>query len=85
MHSIEDLHEGMILPGIVTNITAFGAFVDIGLHENGLLHVSTLGRRGTEVSKVLRLHQNIMVKVLGVDLERGRISLAPAQELKHAS
>ena len=85
VHSIEDLHEGMILPGIVTNITAFGAFVDIGLHENGLLHVSTLGRRGTEVSKVLRLHQNIMVKVLGVDLERGRISLAPAQELKHAS
>ena len=85
VHSIEDLHEGMVLPGIVTNITAFGAFVDIGLHENGLLHVSTLGRRGTEVSKVLRLHQSIMVKVLGVDLERGRISLAPAQELKHAS
>ena len=85
VHSIDDLREGMVLPGIVTNITAFGAFVDIGLHENGLLHVSTLGRRGTEVSKVLKLHQSIMVKVLGVDLERGRISLSPAQELKSAS
>ena len=65
----------MELPGIVTNITAFGAFVDIGLHENGLLHVSQLGPRGTDPSKVLKLHQQIVVRVLGVDLERNRISL----------
>ena len=65
----------MELPGIVTNITAFGAFVDIGLHDNGLLHVSQLGPRGTDPSKVLKLHQQIKVRVLGVDLERRRISL----------
>lgn len=72
---IEDLKAGMELPGIVTNITAFGAFVDIGLHENGLLHVSRLGPRGTDPSKVLHLHQQIKVSVLDVDLERKRIAL----------
>ena len=75
IHEIGDLKVGMELPGIVTNITAFGAFVDIGLHENGLLHVSQLGPRGTDPSKVLKLHQQITVRVLGVDLERNRISL----------
>ena len=75
VHEIDDLKAGMELPGIVTNITAFGAFVDIGLHENGLLHVSQLGPRGTDPSKVLKLHQHIRVRVLGVDLDRKRISL----------
>ena len=75
IHEIEDLKVGMELPGIVTNITAFGAFVDIGLHENGLLHVSQLGPRGTDPSKVLKLHQQVRVRVIGVDLDRKRISL----------
>ena len=75
IRSIDDLKTGMELPGIVTNITNFGAFVDIGLHDNGLLHVSQLGPRGTDPSKVLKLHQHIRVRVLGVDVERGRISL----------
>ena len=75
IHEIDDLKAGMELPGIVTNITAFGAFVDIGLHENGLLHVSQLGPRGTDPSKVLKLHQQIVVRVLAVDTQRNRISL----------
>ena len=75
IHSIEDLKAGMDLPGIVTNITNFGAFVDIGLHENGLIHVSKLGPRGTDPSKVLKLHQQIRVRVLDVDLDRRRIAL----------
>ena len=76
IHELEDLRTGMELPAIVTNITAFGAFVDIGLHDNGLLHVSQLGPRGTDPSRVLKLHQQIKVRVIGVDLERRRISLA---------
>lgn len=76
IHSIEDLKVGMELPGIVTNITNFGAFVDIGLHDNGLIHVSQMGPRGTDPTKVVKLHQQIKVSVLGVDLERGRISLS---------
>jgi len=76
IHDIEDLHPGMELPGIVTNITAFGAFVDIGLYENGLIHVSQMGVKGlADPSKVLKLHQQIIVGVIGVDLERRRISL----------
>jgi len=76
IHSIEDLKTGMELPGVVTNITNFGAFVDIGIHDNGLVHVSTLGPRGTVPAKVLKLHQHIRVRVLGVDSERHRISLS---------
>ncbi|MCQ2177366.1 MAG: RNA-binding transcriptional accessory protein [Bacteroidales bacterium] len=75
VHDIADLKPGMVLPGIVTNITNFGAFVDIGLHENGLLHVSRLGPRGVDPSSVLKLHQKIEVSVLDVDLDRKRISL----------
>ena len=75
IHELEDLKTGMELPGIVTNITAFGAFVDIGLHDNGLLHVSQMGPRGTDPSKVVKLHQHIRVRVLSVDLDRRRISL----------
>lgn len=75
VREIEDLKIGMELPGIVTNITDFGAFIDIGLHENGLLHVSKLGPRGTVPSKVLGLHQTLQVRVTAVDIERRRISL----------
>ena len=76
IRSIEDLVPGMELPGIVTNITNFGAFVDIGLHENGLIHASQMGVRGmADPSKVLKLHQQIKVSVLSVDLDRNRISL----------
>ena len=75
IHDLEDLREGMELPGIVTNITAFGAFVDIGLHDNGLVHVSQMGPRGTDPSRVVKLHQQVRVRVLGVDLDRRRISL----------
>ncbi|MBO7547551.1 MAG: RNA-binding transcriptional accessory protein [Bacteroidales bacterium] len=76
VHSIEDLKVGMELPGIVTNLTAFGAFVDIGVHDDGLIHVSQMGvPRLQDPSKVLKLHQRIRVSVTAVDLERGRISL----------
>ena len=82
VRSIEDLKTGMELPGIVTNITNFGAFVDIGLHENGLIHVSKLGPRGTDPTKVLKLHQHITVIVESVDLDRSRIALRPAGKSK---
>ena len=74
IHEIDDLKAGMELPGIVTNITAFGAFVDIGVHENGLIHVSQM--RGVK----LKLHQKVTVSVIGVDLERKRISLRLLKE-----
>ena len=73
---IEDLREGMELPGIVTNITAFGAFVDVGVHQDGLVHISQLAnRRVNDPSEVVHLHQHVRVKVLDVDLRRRRISL----------
>ena len=76
IHEIDDLKVGMELPGIVTNLTAFGAFVDIGLHDNGLIHSSQMGVRGmADPSKVLKLHQQVRVQVLSVDLERNRIGL----------
>lgn len=76
IHSIDDLVEGMVLPGIVTNITAFGAFVDIGIKQNGLIHVSKMGvRHLTDPSKVLKLHQHVHVEVIGVDFDRSRIAL----------
>lgn len=75
IHEIDDLKPGMELPGIVTNITNFGAFVDIGLHDNGLIHVSQMGARGVDPTKVLKLHQQIKVSVIAVDIDRGRISL----------
>ncbi len=69
IHEIDDLKPGMELPGIVTNVTAFGAFVDIGIHENGLIHISKM--RGRKV----KLHEKVNVSVLDVDLDRKRISL----------
>ena len=76
IRSIEDLQVGMELPGIVTNITAFGAFVDFGIKQNGLIHASQMGVKGmADPSKVLKLHQKVKVSVLSVDLDRGRIGL----------
>ena len=76
IRDLEDLKPGMELPGLVTNLTAFGAFVDIGLHENGLIHASQMGVKGMAVpSKLLKLHQHVTVQVLSVDLERRRIGL----------
>ena len=75
IHSIEDLQPGMELPGIVTNITAFGAFVDIGVHEQGLIHISKFGRRIASPSEVVKLHQHITVEVTDIDFDRKRISL----------
>ena len=77
VQTIDDLHEGMELPGIVTNITNFGAFVDIGVHQDGLVHVSQLADRYvTDPTQVVRLHQHVRVRVIGVDLRRQRISLS---------
>ena len=74
--SMEDLVSGMELPGIVTNITAFGAFVDIGIKQNGLIHASQMGIKGmADPSKVVKLHQQVKVAVISVDMERGRIGL----------
>ena len=74
--TIEDLKMGMELPGIVTNITAFGAFVDIGIKQNGLIHATQMGVKGmADPSKILKLHQQIKVTVISVDLDRLRIGL----------
>ena len=77
VQTIEDLHEGMELPGIVTNITNFGAFVDIGVHQDGLVHVSQLADKYvSDPTQVVKLHQHVRVRVVGVDLRRHRISLS---------
>ena len=76
VNKIEDLREGMVLPGIVTNITAFGAFVDLGVHQDGLVHISQMAnRRVADPNEVVHLHQKVKVKVIEVDLRRRRISL----------
>ena len=76
VHSIEDLSEGMVLPGIVTNITNFGAFVDVGVHQDGLVHISQLADRYvSDPNQVVKLHQHVLVRVKEVDLRRKRISL----------
>ena len=74
--TIDDLVTGMELPGIVTNITAFGAFVDIGIKQNGLVHATQMGVKGmADPSKVVKLHQQVKVSVISVDLDRERIGL----------
>ena len=74
---MEDLLPGMVLPGIVTNVTAFGAFVDIGVHQDGLVHISKMGNRFiSSPTEVVKVGEQIRVAVLGVDLERKRISLS---------
>ena len=77
VQTIDDLREGMELPGIVTNITNFGAFVDIGVHQDGLVHVSQLADRYvSDPTQVVRLHQHVRVRVMAIDLRRQRISLS---------
>ena len=77
VETIEDLREGMRLPGIVTNVTAFGAFVDVGVHQDGLGHVSKLANRFVrDPAEVVRVGQRVTVTVLGVDLDRRRVSLS---------
>ena len=77
VHDISDLREGMVLPGIVTNITNFGAFVDIGVHVKGLVHVSRLADHFVkDPTTVVKVQQQVMVRVVGVDMQRERISLS---------
>ena len=80
IEKIEDVRPGMSLPGVVTNVTAFGAFVDIGVHQDGLVHISKMANRFIkDANEVVKVHQHITVKVLDVDLERKRISLSMKQ------
>ena len=77
VHEIEDLHVGMVLPGLVSNITAFGAFVNIGVHQDGLVHISQLADKFvSSPGDVVKLGQQVMVRVVEVDLKRRRISLS---------
>lgn len=77
VHTIDDLQAGMILPGIVTNISAFGAFVDLGVHKDGLIHISEMAdRRVTNPQEVVKLHQHVRVRVIDIDRARGRIQLS---------
>lgn len=76
IHTIDDLKPGMVLPGLVTNITNFGVFVDVGIKQDGLIHISQLADRFVaNPSEIVKLHEHIKVKVLDVDLKRGRIQL----------
>ena len=75
--TMEDLQVGMVVPGIVTNITKFGAFVDIGVHQDGLVHVSQMANRYvSDPSEVVKLHEHVMVRISEVDLRRKRIALS---------
>ena len=77
VHTLSDLIVGMELPGIVTNITNFGAFVDIGVHQDGLVHISQLSDRFvTDPTQVIRLHQHVRVRIVEVDMRRKRIALS---------
>jgi uncharacterized protein len=80
IYSIEDVHAGMVVPGIVTNLTRFGAFVDIGVKQDGLVHVSEVSHKFiTDPSEVLKLNDKVMVKVTEVDMPRKRIALSIKQ------
>lgn len=82
LKSINDLVEGMQVPGIINNVTAFGAFVNIGIKENGLIHKSNMGDRYVDdPSTVVRLHQHVLVSIMEVDHKRGRIGLKLSQAL----
>ena len=80
VHTVDDLIIGMTLPGIVTNITNFGAFVDIGVHQDGLVHISQLADRYVnDPTQIVKLHQHVKVKVIEIDRKRNRISLSLKQ------
>ena len=77
VNKISDLTAGMKLPGIITNVTAFGAFVDVGVHQDGLVHISQMANRFVkDPSKVVKVQQKVKVTVLDIDLKRNRISLS---------
>ena len=80
VHSIDDLKVGMVLPGIITNISNFGAFCDVGVHKDGLIHISEMAnRRINNPSEVVSLHQHVRVRVIDIDRARGRIQLSLKQ------
>ena len=80
VHTIDDLQVGMVLPGIVTNISNFGAFVDLGVHKDGLIHISEMAnRRITDPAQVVSLHQHVQVRVIAIDRKRSRIQLSLKQ------
>jgi uncharacterized protein len=82
---MEDLQPGMRVPGIVTNVTAFGAFVDIGVHQDGLVHISQLADRFVkDPAEIVKVHQKVMVTVMAVDLAKKRISLSMKDPSKPA-
>jgi uncharacterized protein len=77
VNKIEDLEIGMELPGIVTNVTRFGAFVDIGVHQDGLVHISNMSRQFVKnPGDIVKVHQKVKVKVLDIDIAKKRISLS---------
>lgn len=81
INEMSDLHEGMVLPGIVTNIVDFGAFVDIGVHQDGLVHLSQMADRFIKhPNEVVKVHQKVQVRVTGIDIPRKRISLSMKSE-----
>ena len=80
VHTIDDLKVGMVLPGIITNISNFGAFCDVGVHKDGLIHISEMAnRRISSPSEVVSLHQHVRVRVIDIDRARGRIQLSLKQ------
>ena len=80
VHTIDDLKVGMVLPGIITNISNFGAFCDLGVHKDGLIHISEMAhRRINNPGEVVSLHQHVRVRVIGIDRARGRIQLSLKQ------
>lgn len=80
VHTLDDLQVGMVLPGIVTNISNFGAFVDLGVHKDGLIHISEMAnRRISDPAQVVALHQHVQVRVIAIDRERSRIQLSLKQ------
>lgn len=84
VNTMEDLQVGMELPGIVTNITAFGAFVDVGVHQDGLVHISELSDRFVkDPAEVVKVHQQVKVRVLDIDIPRKRVSLSMKKNANH--
>jgi len=80
IYSMEDVKEGMIVPGIVTNITRFGAFIDIGVKQDGLVHLSEIANKYiTDPNEILKLQDKVKVKVVEIDIARKRISLSIKQ------
>jgi uncharacterized protein len=80
VRKVEDLHEGMILSGIVSNITNFGAFVDVGVKQDGLVHISELADRFiSDPNEVVHLHQQVKIKVLSIDIQRKRLAFSMKQ------